>query len=425
MIKSIGNFQFIFGFDYGGSIYLKRKTAGSWQACQVARLSSPPGKTYIEAGDTVSISAGSFSGYVTNGSKELQIIIPLSKPCFASSVAIKGTVIGRGISGYINGTTYDNSALNLAGGSGYTVSASITPAGISICTSGMVNNVDEGNIIYWALQNCGGMDEVDAAKFLERVKTSHIAFMDGAGEGATAEPHSIEAPYVGTQTAIDTLTKRLYEDFQAFDASAVTAGNQTATAIKASYVPLDLKTDRFERQLTGFINGILKLAGIDDKPTYTRNQIVNKQEEMQTLMMAAPYADDEYLACALGMAANRNFYNTKYIRLPDLLVEIAMARGDGTYREYMKKLKKTKLLILDEWLLYPLKESEARDVLELVEARAKTASTIFCSQFDVPGWHENLYDPTLADAICDRIVYDSYIIRIEGDTMRKRKGIMD
>jgi DNA replication protein DnaC len=57
--------------------------------------------------------------------------------------------------------------------------------------------------------------------------------------------------------------------------------------------------------------------------------------------------------------------------------------------------------------------------------RAKTASTIFCSQFDVPGWHENLYDPTLADAICDRIVYDSYIIRIEGDTMRKRKGIMD
>ena len=91
----------------------------------------------------------------------------------------------------------------------------------------------------------------------------------------------------------------------------------------------------------------------------------------------------------------------------------------------MKKLKKTKLLILDVWLLHPLKESEARDMLELEEARAKTASTIFGSQFDVPGWHENLYDPTLADAICDRIVYDSYIIRIEGDTMRKRKGIME
>ena len=125
------------------------------------------------------------------------------------------------------------------------------------------------------------------------------------------------------------------------------------------------------------------------------------------------------------MAANRNFYNTKYIHLPDLLVKIAMARGDGTYWEYMKKLKKKKLQILDEWILYPLKESEAKDVLELVEARAKTASAIFCSQFDVPGCHENLYDPTLADAICDWIVYDSYVIRIEGNTMRKRKGIME
>ena len=148
---------------------------------------------------------------------------------------------------------------------------------------------------YWALQNCGGMDEVDAAKFLERVKTSHIAFMDGAGEGATAEPHSIEAPYVGTQTAIDTLEKRLYQDFQAFDASAVTAGNQTATAIKASYVPLDLKADRTERQLTGFINGILKLAGIDDAPSYTRNRIINRMEETQTILMGAEYYDDEYI----------------------------------------------------------------------------------------------------------------------------------
>jgi len=80
-----------------------------------------------------------------------------------------------------------------------------------------------------------------------------------------------------------------------------------------------------------------------------------------------------------------------------------MARGEGSYREYIKKLKKTKLLILDEWLQYPLKESEARGVLELVEARAKTASTIFCSQFDVLGRHENLDDPILADAVRDGI----------------------
>ena len=109
------------------------------------------------------------------------------------------------------------------------------------------------------------------------------------------------------------------------------------------------------------------------------------QEAHNVILLGATGAGKTYLACALGMAASRNFYTVRYIRLPDLLVEIAIARGEGTYREYMKKFKKVKLLILDEWLLYPLKESEARDVLELVEARTKTASTIFCSQMDLPG----------------------------------------
>ena len=142
-------------------------------------------------------------------------------------------------------------------------------------------------------------------------------------------------------------------------------------------------------------------------------------------MLGATGAGKTYISCALVIASNRNLYTVRYIRLPDLLVEIAMARGDGTYREYMKKLKKVKLLILDEWLLYPLKESEARDVLELVEARSKTASTIFCSQYDTSEWHENLYDSNLADAICDRIIYDAYTIQIEGESMRKRKGIIE
>ena len=125
------------------------------------------------------------------------------------------------------------------------------------------------------------------------------------------------------------------------------------------------------------------------------------------------------------MAANRNFYNTKYIRLPDLLVEIAVARGDGTYREYMKKLKKIKLLILDEWLLYPLKESEARDVLELVEARPKTASTIFCSQFAPAGWYGKFPEATIADAILDRIVHDSYTIEIRGTDDGNQKSMRE
>lgn len=165
---------------------------------------------------------------------------------------------------------------------------------LDLATSNMVNNVDEGNLIYWVLTNCGGMDDLDDVKFVERLKTLHVAHANG-DDGVKAEAHTIEAPYNGTNTTIDMLKKKLYEDFQAFDASAVSAGNQTATAIKACYVPLDLKVDKFEASVTRFISGILELAGIDDKPSYTRNQIVNKNEEIQSVLLGASYFDDEYI----------------------------------------------------------------------------------------------------------------------------------
>lgn len=163
---------------------------------------------------------------------------------------------------------------------------------LDLATSGMVNNVSEGNLIYWVLNNAGGMDDLDDQKFLDRIKTSHVVHTE---DGVDATPHSIEAPFEGTQTTLDTLTKRLYQDFQCFDSSAVSAGQQTATAIKASYVPLDLKVDKYEAQVTKFINGILALAGIEDEPSYTRNKLINSQEEMQTLLLAAQYLDSEYI----------------------------------------------------------------------------------------------------------------------------------
>ena len=165
---------------------------------------------------------------------------------------------------------------------------------LDLASSNMVNNVDEGNLIYWVLSNCNGMDDLDDAKFIERLKTTHVAHADG-DDGAKVTPQTIEAPYDGTNATIDMLKRKLYEDFQCFDASAVSAGNQTATAIKASYVPLDLKTDKFESEVTRFIVEILRLAGIDDTPSYTRNQIINKAEETQSLLMGAQYYDDEYI----------------------------------------------------------------------------------------------------------------------------------
>jgi len=162
-----------------------------------------------------------------------------------------------------------------------------------------------------------------------------------------------------------------------------------------------------------------------DKALITRLGTCNfLQENHNIIILGATGSGKTFLANALGMTASRNFYSVRYVRLPDLFNELAIARAEGSYRKVMKAYRQTKLLILDEWLLYPLKDAEVRDLLEITEARYKRASTIFCSQFDVGGWNQKIGDPTLADAICDRIVHDSYTIVIQSaDSMRKRKGI--
>lgn len=142
------------------------------------------------------------------------------------------------------------------------------------------------------------------------------------------------------------------------------------------------------------------------------------------IILGASGNGKSYMACALGIAACRNYYTVKYVRLPDLLDELAVARGEGIFKKVMKQYKTVSLLILDEWLLTPLKSNEANDLLEIVEARHQVASTIFCSQFAPGGWHEKIGENTLADAILDRIVHDSYTLLIDGNTsMRERHGL--
>lgn len=152
------------------------------------------------------------------------------------------------------------------------------------------------------------------------------------------------------------------------------------------------------------------------------NGYVNEKHNI--LLLGPTGGGKTYIGCALGVAAVRGFYRTKYTRLPELLTDLKMARASNTFPKAIQQYQKPALLIIDEWLLYPLDEAEARDLLEIIEARYHRASTIFCSQYDVPGWRDKLASPIIADAICDRIVHDSYRIVIDSsESMRKRNGI--
>jgi DNA replication protein DnaC len=164
-----------------------------------------------------------------------------------------------------------------------------------------------------------------------------------------------------------------------------------------------------------------------DKAQITRfgtcNYIADKRN---LIILGATGAGKSFLSCAYGVAACRNFYTVKYFRFPELLNELTAAHCDGSFRTLMKQLKKVSLLILDEWLLTPVTPSEGRDLLEVIEHRYKQNSTIFASQFSPDGWHSKIGQDTIAEAILDRIVHDSYSIIIKGkDSMRKRKGITE
>jgi len=143
----------------------------------------------------------------------------------------------------------------------------------------------------------------------------------------------------------------------------------------------------------------------------------------QNIMVFGPTGVGKtYLSCALGHSACRMDYSVRYFRVSKLMEKLQIARGDGTYFKTLGSIKRAKLLILDDWGLKPLSSTECTELLELFEDRFNTGSTIISSQLPLEHWNHALTEPTLADAILDRIVHNAHKIFLKGESMRKAKS---
>jgi len=129
-----------------------------------------------------------------------------------------------------------------------------------------------------------------------------------------------------------------------------------------------------------------------------------------------------FIACALATAACRQDFHVRYFRVSRLLQEVLVTKGDGSYARLQRQLLKVDLLILDDWGLAPMSAPESRDLLDILDERTTTHSTCIASQLPLEHWHQHFADPTLADAILDRIVHNAHKLEIKGESMRKLRN---
>ena len=166
---------------------------------------------------------------------------------------------------------------------------------------------------------------------------------------------------------------------------------------------IDFKTPRgLDRSV------VLRLTGCD---WIHQHQVV--------LIVGATGTGKTYLGCALGHSACRQGLTVRYLRLPRLLNDLALAKADGSYGKLLTTLARTQLLILDDWGLAPLGDRERRDLLEVIEDRYGRRATLIASQLPVEHWHELIGDPTFGDAILDRLVHGAHRITLKGLSMRR------
>jgi len=142
------------------------------------------------------------------------------------------------------------------------------------------------------------------------------------------------------------------------------------------------------------------------------------------LITGATGTGKSYIACALAHKACLEGHTARYLRLPRLMEAITISRADGSYGKLMLDLARTDLIILDDWGLAAMTKPQRHDLLEILEDRHGLKSTLVTSQLPIEAWHEYIGDPTLADAILDRLVHSAYKINLKGESMRKKNAVL-
>jgi DNA replication protein DnaC len=145
--------------------------------------------------------------------------------------------------------------------------------------------------------------------------------------------------------------------------------------------------------------------------------------KQNVVIIGATGVGKSYLGAALAQAACRHGMRALFVRVPRLVEELAVARVAGAYASTLARIARVDVLVLDDLLLTPMQETERRDLLEVIEDRYDRCSTVITSQLPTKTWHEALGDPTIADAICDRLVHNAHVLSLRGPSMRRKKGL--
>lgn len=227
------------------------------------------------------------------------------------------------------------------------------------------------------------------------------------------------------------MLESLQEQFQQSDMQALSFEDRVSLMIDREWWLRE--NNRIKKRLkSANLRQTASMEDIDYEPTRGLSKAVMQslsacqwvRESQNILLMGPTGTGKSFIASALGHKACLEGFTVRYVRCSRLFQELAVARGDGRYLKLIKQISKSQVLILDDWGVSPMNDTYRRDLLEILDDRHQHSSTIVTSQLPLKYWHDFIGDPTLADAILDRLIHNSHKIELKGESMRKKKSTL-